>query len=379
MKKLFSSESVTKGHPDKICDQISDAILDAILREDQKARVACETICKNDTVLVMGEITTSAKVDIEQIVRDTVKAIGYDDLDSKFNYRDLKFISLIDRQSPDIAMGVDGQILGAGDQGMMFGYASDESKELMPMPLILARNLTNQLTKVREENILDYLKPDGKAQVSVEYDEHDEIKRIEAIVVSTQHKKVDLAKLRQDIKEKVILPVIPNRLIDQNTKFYINSTGNFEIGGPEADSGLTGRKIIVDTYGGMAAHGGGAFSGKDPTKVDRSAAYMARYVAKNLVAAGLAKKCQIQLSYAIGIPHPVSVVVDSYGTSKFSDQELTDIVLKVFDFSVDNLIKELNLLEPIYQNLASAGHFGREELGLKFETCDKVEELKKYL
>lgn len=380
-KILFTSESVTEGHPDKICDQISDAILDAIVKQDPYARVACETTCTTGIISIMGEITTNCYVDIPKIARSVVKNIGYSDSEFGFDCDNCAVVTSIDEQSKDIAQGVDNaenknNQTGAGDQGMMFGYACDETEELMPLSINLAHKLAKNLTYVRKNKILDYLGPDGKTQVTLEYDENQEIKRIDTIVVSTQHKDyVDLETLRNDIKKYVIYPVIPNELIDENTKYYINPTGRFVVGGPQGDSGLTGRKIIVDTYGGVARHGGGAFSGKDCTKVDRSAAYAARYVAKNIVAAKLAKRCEVQLAYAIGVADPVSIRVDTFGTGKLSDVELVKIIREVFDLSVDGIINTLNLRQPIYQSLASYGHMGRTDLNVSFEKTDKVEEI----
>lgn len=378
-KRIFTSESVTEGHPDKVCDQISDAILDDILSKDPHAHVACETICTTGLVLVMGEITTSGYTDIQKVVRNVVSEIGYTRGKIGFDAENLSVLVSIDEQSPDINQGVqDGD--GAGDQGMMFGFASDETEEYMPLPIMLAHKLTKRLSDVRKQEIVQHLRPDGKAQVSVEYDENDNVKRIEAIVVSTQHdEKISIEELRNVIYEEVILKTIPAELIDENTKIYINPTGRFVIGGPKGDSGLTGRKIIVDTYGGYARHGGGAFSGKDPTKVDRSASYAARYVAKNLVAAGFAKKLEIQISYAIGVAEPTSICIETYGTSKYSEQELIEIVRKNFDLTPKGIINSLDLRRPIYRQTASYGHFGRTDIDLPWEKLDKVETLKKYL
>lgn len=378
-KRIFTSESVTEGHPDKVCDQISDAILDDILSKDPHAHVACETICTTGLVLVMGEITTTGYTDIQKVVRNVVSEIGYTRGKIGFDAENLSVLVSIDEQSPDINQGVhDGD--GAGDQGMMFGFASDETEEYMPLPIMLAHKLTKRLSDVRKQEIVQHLRPDGKAQVSVEYDENDNVKRIEAIVVSTQHdEKISIEDLRKVIYEEVILKTIPAELIDENTKIFINPTGRFVIGGPKGDSGLTGRKIIVDTYGGYARHGGGAFSGKDPTKVDRSASYAARYVAKNLVAAGFAKKLEIQISYAIGIAEPTSICIETYGTSKYSEQELIEIVRKNFDLTPKGIINSLDLRRPIYRQTASYGHFGRTDIDLPWERLDKVETLKKFL
>ena len=388
-KRLFTSESVTEGHPDKICDQISDAILDEILKEDPMARVACETTCTTGIISIMGEITTSCYVDFPKVARQVVLDIGYDRAKYGFDGTTCAVVTAIDEQSPDIAQGVnDGyenreqggndneNSTGAGDQGMMFGYACDETPEFMPMPISLAHKMAKKLTQVRKDGILDYLRPDGKTQVTVEYDD-DKPVRVDAVVVSSQHSPdVDIQKLREDIKREVILTTVPAELIDENTKFYINPTGRFVVGGPNGDSGLTGRKLIVDTYGGYARHGGGAFSGKDPTKVDRSAAYASRWVAKNVVAAGLAKKCEVQLAYAIGVAHPVSIMVDTCGTATVDEDKIEQAIEKVFDLRPHAIIKQLDLRKPIYKNLAAYGHMGREDLGVSWEKLDKVEELK---
>ena len=390
-KILFTSESVTEGHPDKMCDAISDAILDAIMKEDPMGRVACETATTTGLVLVMGEITTSAYVDIQKIVRDTVREIGYTRGKYGFDAETCAVITAIDEQSTDIAMGVDKALeakmgedeidaIGAGDQGMMFGYASNETEEYMPYPINMAHKLARQLTKVRKDGTLPYLRPDGKTQVSVEYDENGKPKRLEAVVLSTQHDEdVTQEQVHEDIKKYVFDPILPIELVDAETKFFINPTGRFVIGGPHGDAGLTGRKIIVDTYGGYARHGGGAFSGKDCTKVDRSAAYAARYVAKNIVAAGLAEKCEIQLSYAIGVAQPTSIMVDTFGTGKLSDEKLVEIVRENFDLRPAGIIKMLDLRRPIYRGTAAYGHFGRTDLNLPWEATDKAEALKKYL
>jgi S-adenosylmethionine synthetase len=393
-KRLFTSESVTEGHPDKLCDAVSDAILDALMEQDPMSRVACETAACTGFVLVTGEITTKAQIDIPQIVRNTVNEIGYNDAATGFDGNTCAVMVALDQQSADIAMGVDKaleakenkmseeelQAIGAGDQGMMFGYASNETPELMPYPISLAHKLALQLTKVRKDGTLKYLRPDGKTQVSVEYDENGNPTRLEAVVLSTQHDAdVTQEQIHTDIKRYVFDPILPKEMIDGDTKFFINPTGRFVIGGPHGDAGLTGRKIIVDTYGGYARHGGGAFSGKDCTKVDRSAAYAARYVAKNIVAAGLADKCEIQLSYAIGVAQPTSVMVDTFGTGKISDEKLVDIIRENFDLRPAGIIKMLDLRRPIYKQTAAYGHFGRNDLNLPWEATDKTEILKKYL
>ncbi len=393
-KRLFTSESVTEGHPDKMCDAISDAILDALMKKDPMSRVACETCTTTGLVMVMGEITTSAYVDIQKIVRSTVREIGYDNAAYGFDCNTCGVIVALDEQSADIAMGVDKALeakenkmsdsqldaIGAGDQGMMFGFASNETEEYMPYPISLAHKLVRQLTKVRKDGTLKYLRPDGKSQVTVEYDENGRAKRLDTVVLSTQHDaEVSQEQIHEDIKKYVFDPVLPQEMVDGDTKFYINPTGRFVIGGPHGDSGLTGRKIIVDTYGGYARHGGGAFSGKDCTKVDRSAAYAARYVAKNIVAAGLADKCEIQLSYAIGVAYPTSVMVDTFGTGRVSDDRMVEIIRENFDLRPAGIIKMLDLRRPIYKQTSAYGHFGRNDLDLPWEKLDKVELLKKYL
>ena len=397
-KLLFTSESVTEGHPDKMCDAISDAILDALMEQDPMSRVACETASCTGFVLVTGEITTEAYVDIQKIVRETVKEIGYDKSEYGFDGNTCAVMVAIDEQSPDIAMGVDKSLeakkeaaennmseeeldaIGAGDQGMMFGYATNETEEYMPYPIYLAHKLTRQLTRVRKDGTLPYLRPDGKSQVSVQYDEAGKPIRLEAVVLSTQHDPdVTQEQIHEDIKKYVFDPILPKEMLDEDTKYFINPTGRFVIGGPQGDSGLTGRKIIVDTYGGSARHGGGAFSGKDPTKVDRSAAYASRYVAKNIVAAGLADKCEIQLSYAIGVAHPTSIRVDTFGTGKLSNAKLVEIIRDNFDLRPAGIIKMLDLRRPIYKQTAAYGHFGRNDLDLPWEKLDKADDLKKYL
>ena len=393
-KRLFTSESVTEGHPDKMCDAISDAILDALMEQDPMSRVACETCATTGLVMVMGEITTSAYVDIQKIVRETVREIGYDRAKYGFDCDTCGVIVAIDEQSPDIAMGVNKALearensmtedeldaIGAGDQGMMFGYATNETPEFMPYPIALAHKLTRRLTEVRKNGTLRYLRPDGKSQVTVEYDENGKPSRLDAVVLSTQHDdSVTQEQIHADVKKYIFDEVLPAEMVDENTKFFINPTGRFVIGGPHGDSGLTGRKIIVDSYGGYARHGGGAFSGKDCTKVDRSAAYAARYAAKNLVAAGLADKCELQLSYAIGVAHPTSVMVDTFGTGKLSDEELMEIVRRHFDLRPAGIIRMLDLRRPIYKQTAAYGHFGRTDLDLPWERRDKVEELRQYL
>lgn len=393
-KRLFTSESVTEGHPDKICDAVSDAILDACMAQDPMSRVACETVTCTGYVLITGEITTKANVDFSAIARDTVVEIGYDSSEKGFDGNTCAVMVAVDKQSPDIAMGVDKALeakeskmtdaqidaIGAGDQGMMFGYAANETEEYMPYSISLAHKLTRQLTKVRKDGTLTYLRPDGKSQVSIEYDENGKPARLEAVVISTQHdEKVTQEQIHKDIKEHVLNPVLPKDLLDENTKYYINPTGRFVIGGPQGDAGLTGRKIIVDTYGGVARHGGGAFSGKDCTKVDRSAAYAARYVAKNIVAAGLAERCEIQLAYAIGVAQPNSIMVETFGTGKLPETKLVEIIRENFDLRPAGIIKMLDLRRPIYKQTASYGHFGRNDLNLPWEALDKVDELKKYL
>ena len=393
-RRLFTSESVTEGHPDKICDQISDAVLDALMEQDPMSRVACETSITTGLVLVMGEITTNAYVDIQKIVRETIREIGYDRAKYGFDCDTCGVITAIDEQSSDIAMGVDKALeakehlmseddieaIGAGDQGMMFGFATNETPEYMPYPIALAHKLARKLTEVRKNGTLPYLRPDGKTQVTVEYDENDKPVRLDAVVLSTQHgEEVSQEQIHADVKKYIFDEVLPQELIDENTKFFINPTGRFVIGGPNGDSGLTGRKIIVDTYGGYARHGGGAFSGKDCTKVDRSAAYAARYVAKNIVAAGLADKCEIQLSYAIGVARPTSIMVDTFGTGKLSDEKLVEIIREHFDLRPAGIIKMLDLRRPIYKKTAAYGHFGRTDLDLPWEKLDKVDVLKAYL
>ena len=393
-RRLFTSESVTEGHPDKICDQISDAILDEMIRQDPNSRVACETTVTTGLVYVMGEISTNAYVDIQKVVRDTVREIGYDRAKFGFDCDTCGVLTAIDEQSADIAMGVDKALeakenqmsdeeieaIGAGDQGMMFGYATTETPELMPYPISLAHKISRRLTEVRKKGILPYLRPDGKTQVTVEYDEEGKPARLDAVVLSTQHsEEVSQEQIHYDVKKYIFDEVIPAEMIDENTKFFINPTGRFVIGGPHGDSGLTGRKIIVDTYGGYARHGGGAFSGKDPTKVDRSAAYAARYVAKNVVAAGLADKCEVQLSYAIGVARPTSVFVDTFGTGKLSDEKLVEIIRENFDLRPAGIIKMLDLRRPIYKQTAAYGHFGRTDIDLPWEKTDMVDKLKGYL
>ena len=396
-RRLFTSESVTEGHPDKMCDAISDAILDALMEQDPMSRVACETATTTGLVMVMGEITTKAYVDIQKIVRETIREIGYDRAKYGFDCDTCGVLTAIDEQSADIALGVDKALeakqagekhmteeeldaIGAGDQGMMFGFASNETEEYMPYPISMAHKLARRLTEVRKNGTLKYLRPDGKTQVTVEYDENDKPVRLDAVVLSTQHdENVSQEQIHEDIKKYVFDEIIPADMVDENTKFFINPTGRFDIGGPHGDSGLTGRKIIVDTYGGYARHGGGAFSGKDCTKVDRSAAYAARYVAKNIVAAGLADKCEIQLSYAIGVAHPTSIMVDTFGTGKVSNEKLVEIIRENFDLRPAGIIKMLDLRRPIYKQTAAYGHFGRHDVDLPWEKLDRVEDLKKYL
>ena len=392
VKRLFTSESVTEGHPDKLCDQVSDGILDAVLAQDPGAHVACETCTTTGVVMVMGEMTANAQVDVEGIVRETVKTIGYDGSGDSFDYKTCAVLSAIHGQSPDIAMGVNNalenraggsdryDLIGAGDQGMMFGYACRETRELMPAPITFAHELTRKLAEVRKNGKVPFILPDGKSQVTVRYDENGAPERFDAIVISTQHlDSVSLEQVREAVIEEVIYQAVPKRLLDKDTKIYVNPTGRFVIGGPQGDSGLTGRKILVDTYGGYARHGGGAFSGKDPTKVDRTGAYYARYIAKNLVAAGLADKCELQLAYAIGVAQPVSVLVDSFGTGKLDDGKLADIVRRHFDMRPAAMIEQLDLRKPVYRQVAAYGHMGRPDLDLTWERCDKTAELAQYL
>ena len=391
-KKLFTSESVTEGHPDKVCDQVSDGVLDAILAQDPNAHVACETCATTGMVMVMGEISTTARVDVPSIVRETVKKIGYDGSGNSFDYKTCAVLTAIDEQSPDIAMGVNNAVenreggsdaydlIGAGDQGMMFGFACNETKELMPAPITFAHELTRKLTEVRKNGTVPFFLPDGKSQVTIEYDENGKPARIGTVVISTQHlESASLEQVREAVIEEVIKTSLPKRLLDEQTKIYVNPTGRFVIGGPQGDSGLTGRKIIVDTYGGYARHGGGAFSGKDPTKVDRTGAYMARYIAKNIVAAGLADRCELQLAYAIGVAQPVSVLVDSFGTGKFDDEKLAKAIIELFDMRPAAMIENLGLRAPIYQQTAAYGHMGRPDLDLPWERLDKVDALKEIL